>query len=532
MSTSIKAFDINQVSRDLVKGGGTLRWGINEYPAQWNLNHVDGNLFNVKSVISALLPAPFRSDEKAAISANPDYLLNGKVTANRPKQIVKLTLNPRARWSDGRPITWQDYEAQWKAMNGLNPDFHTATTTGYQNIESVARGKDAHQVIITFARPFGDWQSLFGPLYPKTTNATPQAFNNSWLSKIPVTAGPFAFRGFDPIAKTVTLVRDPGWWGEKAKLDQIIYRALEADALVGAFSNGELDLFDINPSAPDFARAGDTPGAVVRQAAGPDFRHLTLNGQSETLTDPAVRQAVAMGIDRQTIAKSDLQGLDWPITLLGNHFFMNSQKGYQDNAGEIGTYNPAKAAQTLDAAGWRLNGQIREKDGRQLHLRFVIPAGLQLSKSEGELVQSMLQEIGIKVTLQAVPGDDFFPKFIIPGNYDITPFSYMGTPFPVSSSYGQYVNAVTDGAGQRQWNANLGRIGAPEIDKALRRAAVELDPAKARAKTNAADALIWQQVNVLPLYQRPQNVATKATLANIGARGFHDLHYADIGFTR
>ena len=100
-----------------------------------------------------------------------------------------------------------------------------------------------------------------------------------------MTAGPFEFVAFDQTAKTVTIARDERWWGDRAKLDQIIYRSLESDALVGAFSNGELDTFDVGPSAPDYARARSTPGAIVRQAAGPDFRHITINGASA----PAVR---------------------------------------------------------------------------------------------------------------------------------------------------------------------------------------------------------------------------------------------------
>ena len=46
-----------------------------------------------------------------------------------------------------------------------------------------------------------------------------------------------------------------------------------------------------------------------------------------------------------------------------------------------------------------------------------------------------------------------------------------------------------------------------------------------------ADRLVWQEVNVLPLYQRPQSVGVRSTLANIGASGFFDLRYPDIGFT-
>ncbi|WP_326824420.1 ABC transporter family substrate-binding protein [Streptosporangium sp. NBC_01756] len=531
-ASAVKAYDINPVARDRVRDGGLLRWGLNEYPTNWNLNHVDGNLAMVKKVIDALMPSAFRSDEKGEISPNTDYLSEGKVTADRPKQVVRLTLNRSARWSDGKPITWEDYRAQWQALNGKNGDYRVAGTTGYQDIESVRKGKDAYEVVVTFAKPFGDWQSLFGPLYPKATNATPATFNDGWLNKIPVTAGPFRFASFDQTAKTVTIVRDDAWWGEKAKLDQIIYRALESDALVGAFSNGELDTFDVGPSAPDYTRAKSTPGAIVRQAAGPDFRHITMNGESAVLSDVNVRRAIAMGINRQAIAQSDLQGLDWPIVLLNNHFFMNTQEGYQDNAGEIGVYNVQKAGQLLDAAGWRLSGQTRKKDGKELTLRFVMPSGLQLTKSEAEITQSMLSQLGVKVTLHAVPGDDYFTRYIIPGNYDITAFAYVGTPFPVSSSYGQYADATRDAKGQPRWNANLGRIGSQQIDAAMSKATADLDGTRAIADTNAADRLIWQAVNVVTLYQRPQNVAVKDTVANYGARGFYDLKYQDIGFVK
>ncbi|MGA4996225.1 ABC transporter family substrate-binding protein [Nonomuraea bangladeshensis] len=524
---TIRAFDINPRPRDQVKDGGTLRWGINELPAQWNRNHVDGNLAVAASVSNALLPAPFYSDEKAEITPDRDYVLEAEVTARRPRQVVTYTLNPKAHWSDGKPITWADYQAQWRALNGKDPAYRIASATGYQDIEKVARGKDDHEVVVTFARPFGDWQSLFGPLLPAATNSSAEAFNTGWLNRIPVTAGPFKFGGFDQTAKTVTLVRDDAWWGDRAKLDRIIYRAAEQDSLIGAFSNGELDIIDVGPSAPDYARARATSGAQVRQAAGPDFRHFTFNGSSELLRDRNVRLAVQLGINRQAIAQSDLQGLDWPIALLDNHFFMNTQEGYQDNAGEHGAYNPARARQLLDAAGWRLDGAVRKKNGKPLELRFVVPSGVQISKQEGELAQSMLAQIGVKLTIRSVPSGDFFTSYVIPGNFDITPFSYIGTPYPVSSSFGIYANAP-DG---KTWNANFGRTGSAAIDEAMSRAAQSLDPAEGRSLANAADRLLWQEVNVLPLYQRPQNVAVKETLANVGARGFYDLHYENIGFT-
>lgn len=54
---------------------------------------------------------------------------------------------------------------------------------------------------------------------------------------------------------------------------------------------------------------------------------------------------------------------------------------------------------------------------------------------------------------------------------------------------------------------------------------------KVHALVNAADRLIWRQASVLPLYQRPQLVAARADLANLGACGFFEPDYEDIGFT-
>jgi peptide/nickel transport system substrate-binding protein len=523
-----KASDLNPLPRDRVKDGGTLRWGINEFPAQWNAHHVDGRLAVATAIRDALLPRPFLSDEMARSSADPDYVLDARVTARSPRQVVTYRLNPKATWSDGKPITWADYRAQWRALDGDDPAFRIASSTGYQDIGEVERGKDEHEVVVTFARPFGDWRALFSPLLPASVNASADAFNTSWLNRIPVTAGPFRFGSFDQTAKTITIVRDDAWWGERAKLDRIVFRAAEQDSLVGMLVNGELDITDVGPSAPDHARAMSAPGIQVRQAAGPDFRHFTVNGSRGPLRDVRVRQAVQLGIDRQAIARSDLQGLDWPAVPLNNHFFMTTQEGYRDNAGNLGAHDPERAGRLLDEAGWKLDGAVRQKDGRPLELRFVVPSGLQLSKSEGELAQSMLARIGVRLTIHAVPGDDFFAKYVIPGNFDVVPFAYIGTPFPVSSSYGVYAGAP-DG---RTWHGNFGRTGSAAIDEAMRRAGRSLDPVRARAELNAADKLIWREVNVLPLYQRPQLVAVRDDLANAGARGFHTLRYQDVGFAR
>ena len=270
----------------------------------------------------------------------------------------------------------------------------------------------------------------------------------------------------------------------------------------------------------------------MREAGGPDFRHFTLNGTSPNLSDVRVRQAVTVGIDRATIAKADLTGLNWPAVTMDNHFLVNTQIGYQDNTGDLGKVDTAKAAELLDAAGWKLDGTYRKKNGKTLSLRFVLPSDVAISKQEGELVQGMLKEVGIKIVLQSVPGDAFFEDYVIPGTYDITPFSWIGTPFPVSSAVSIYEKPVKDDAGELQIQQNVARIGTAEIDRLMAKAAASLSQKQAFRYLNEADRLIWQEGHSLTLYQRPQITAVKATLANVGSYGFQSIPYTDIGFQK
>ena len=526
----VKAIDINPVPREKVRDGGTLKWGLGDFPTQWNQNHIDGDVASVDTVMSALMPTPFRSDERGRVSLDLDYVTNARVTATSPHQVITYTLNPKAKWSDGKPITWADYAAQWKAMNGQSKTFRVDSTIAYENIQSVTRGTSDHEVVVTLAQPFNEWQSLFSPLYPSSANATPEAFNTDWVNKIPVTAGPFKLSSFDVKNKTITLDRDDNWWGDKAKLDKIVFKGVKTD-MVRAFTKGEVDVFDVGASPDEYSRARGAWDAVVRQAAGTDFRQFTFNGESPTLSDIRVRRAMAMALDRRALMQLDLKGLGWPAVTLDNHFLANSQQGYRGNAGELGVYNPQRAGQLLDEAGWKLSGKTRAKNGTPLNLRFVVPSGVGVSDTEAEVTRLMLRRIGVGVTIQTVPFNDFFTKYLIPGNFDVTGFSYPATPYPISNAFDVYANGETAKGDDMKWYSNLGRTGSHEIDQAMYRAGSVLDVAEAEESVNTADELVWQEVNVLPLYQTPQNVAVRSTLANIGANGFYDLKYADIGFT-
>ncbi|WP_240506551.1 ABC transporter family substrate-binding protein [Thermoactinospora rubra] len=521
------SISINPVPYEQVKDGGTLTLAVGQWPSQWNGMHIDGNQRDTADMLDTVMPIMMVSDEKANFTPNPDYLLDAKSDMSSGKQVVTYKINPKAKWSDGTPITWKDFEAAWKANNGQNKKFKPASTGGWDKMESVKKGDTDQDVIITYSKPDPEWMGQFSRsphLMPAKHISTPEAYEKDYLQKIPVTAGPFKVEKIDEATKTLTVVRDENWWGKKPKLERIIFRTIETPAAqVNAFANGELDAVEIPPGSPaDLKRAKEVPNADIRKAFAPNWRHITVNNQSEFLKDKSVRHAVAYAINREVIAQSDLKDMDWPIATLNNHVYMANHKGYQDNSGDLGKYNPEKAKQLLDAAGWKQEGEYRKKDGKEFALKFVVPAGVPYAKTEGELVQAMLKEVGIKINISAVPDDKFFTDYIIDGDFDLVPFSWIGTPLPLSGLQQIYKTGS---------ESNFPKGSDPALDAAIEAAVTEMDPEKAVQKANEADKLIWDMVHTIPLYQRPQIEACKKTLANFGSFGYKFKNWTEIGFT-
>src|SRR4051794_13589507 len=152
--------DINPTDRAQMADGGKLTWPIDTFPTNFNLHELDGALADGASIMGALMPGMFNFDAEAGPVVNSDYAASAVLTATEPKQVVTDKLNPKATWDDGTPITVADFEAQWKALSGKDDRFRIASSNGYEKIESVAKGADDKEIVVTYASPFVDWQGL------------------------------------------------------------------------------------------------------------------------------------------------------------------------------------------------------------------------------------------------------------------------------------------------------------------------------------------------------------------------------------
>ncbi|MFG3126649.1 ABC transporter family substrate-binding protein [Streptomyces tendae] len=242
--------DVAAAARASVSDGGTLRWAVDSVPDTLNAFQSDADATTTR-VAQAVLPSMFRMDETGSPVRNPDYLESAEVVDTEPKQVVVYKLNQQAVWSDGREIGAADFAAQWRALSGKDSAYWTARNAGYDRIEKIERGANDLEVKVTFSRPYADWKALFTPLYPKDVTGTPDAFNDGARRALKVSAGPFAVKKVDTKGDRVVLTGNPRWWGEPAKLDQIVLRAVPRDERVSELVAGRLDLAEIDPETAD-----------------------------------------------------------------------------------------------------------------------------------------------------------------------------------------------------------------------------------------------------------------------------------------
>jgi peptide/nickel transport system substrate-binding protein len=528
----LKRQDINPQPMSALRRRGQIVWGLDEFPSQWNFNQVDGPESSTANVLGAVLPQPMVANAEGVVHPDHDYITSIKQTSSNP-QTVKAKLNPHAKWSNGTAITEADYAANLMACNGKHRRFECASDTGYKQIKSVSEGGGGRDSVVVKLKPaFSDWKALFTTyLYPRRYYKSGRAFNSGYRNKIPVTAGPFGNPKLDRSKGTVTVTRDPNWWGRTPRLSKIVFKALSTSAANRGFVHGRVDYdFGVAVDKADYRTISLAKHGHVTLAAGPDYRQLTINSVHDRhhfMKSGKVRRAVELAINRNALIKSDLAGIPWPTVPLDNHFFMNVQKRYRDNMGGLASYNPQQADRLLHDSGFRKDSHgYYAKRGHEINLDFMIPAGIRSSRHESKLTKAMLEKAGIKMHVTKVSPSKWAGKYLIPGRFDIAPFSWLGTPFPISSSVSIY-SSPRHGGGQ-----NFTGTSNRAVDRLLRRALSASSATKAATLANRADRLLYREVHTITLFERPQMCGVSDGLANIGSFGFASIDYTKIGWMK
>jgi peptide/nickel transport system substrate-binding protein len=147
---------------------------------------------------------------------------------------------------------------------------------------------------------------------------------------------------------------------------------------------------------------------------------------------------------------------------------------------------------------------------------------VKVSENEGQAFQSQLKDAGIKVTITPVASKDFGTT-LSQHSFQAIAFTWVGTQFPYPA-LNQFFNPKSDSDYSGYDNADVNAL--------IAKVSTEMDQTKRDDYVLQAEKQIWTDVQIIPLYQRPDQWAVKSTLANYGAFGLGSPHWENIGFVK
>lgn len=362
-------------SPEAVPGGSISVFGF-QYPKSFNL-YLDNNVFTAdlfSSLYESLLTMnPLTPTQEPGLAV--------KWAISDDKRTFTFWLNPKARWSDGKPITAHDVKWTFDAIR--NPAHLTgAHKVGFESFESATPIDDR---CITFTVKEVHWRNLLTAggfaILPK------HAFEKMDFNKInfefPVVSGPYRL-GEVKEGISATLERRADWWNRNAPAArgtcnfQSIKFKFFASAETGfeAFNKGEIDLFAVYSARLWMNETGSDKFVrnwIVRQKVfntePTGFQGFAMNMRRPPFNDKRVRQAMALLLNRERLNST----LMYNQYALSRSYYTDLYDAGQPCPNPPFTFDKERARRLLAEAGWRANPKtgLLEKEGRRFQFRFL-----------------------------------------------------------------------------------------------------------------------------------------------------------------
>ncbi|GAA4689366.1 ABC transporter substrate-binding protein [Streptomyces youssoufiensis] len=323
-----------------------------------------------------------------------------------------------------------------------------------------------------------------------------------------------------------SLLADAGWQQGDGPLPR-----QSADAKRDADENGEADS-GTDPDTGTDAR----PNTGVRTGAPADV-DADADSDAAADTDPAA-DTPALDDDAADADAADQAGAAGAAGTVARAPGRDQpERDRPQGRGPAGDGGDRRGADRAGDAGPRAlpgGAPVRVKDGRPLLLRFVLPSGpgTEQVREVGRRVVAMLGKIGIQTDVVRVPDDQYFRTYVAKGDFDLALYSWPATAFPATDARPIFAKPRPAADGSLLVEQNYTRVGTHQIDQLFEQASTELDESAARKLLQRADARIWAAAGSLPLFQRPQLIAARSSLANVGAFGLATPRYQDIGYAK
>jgi len=436
---------------------------------------------------------------------------------NSSEDALTWTFNLRqdVTFHDGTPLTAQDYA--WTYNRALDPETASPVTPSLLgNVESI-QAVDDHTLEIKLVSP--NFPLLYGLTAIGYVQPLPQRTFESMgadaFARSPVGVGPFKFVEW-VTGDHITLARNPDFnWApvcveaERApSIESLEFRFLPEYAIILAgMEAGEVDYASIE--ARDQQRILDTGNFnVFEWPIQGIYPYLILNNEKPPFNDIRVRQAVNMGVDRESIIEIGYQG--GAVPQYGP--ISATVMGYWPDVEEIGySYNPEEAKSLLAEAGYTLNASgVMEKDGVLLQLDLLSISGDEGFLRVSQLVQEQLKNIGIELNIVQYESNSLW-SVVEAGDFTIS----IG-----ATGYGEADLMFFMFHSSNIGVMNFSRTVNPELDTLLERSRSETDPAIRQEVVNNIQRIIVEQAYIVPLITPVNKFALNSRVAGASFNRF------------
>ena len=512
------------------EAGGTITWMIDQgHDGVFNIHRPDGGSVYLLQAIEGIFPRIGYFDADGTWKWDFDLLADEPQLVSSDPQTMVYNIREEAVWSDGTPISVNDFLWEWYHNSGDETKCTAClprATAAWANVTDVVGSNNGKTVTITLAEPDPEWYARYGPGYPAHWSGddinTPEGMTASsdyFYANVPDwSGGPYLVERWD-VNERVVLVPNPNWYGAVTpSLDTIVKEIVtDRGSWLPALQNGELDGGAPASFTPelleDFERAQNTYTAVG--TGGAVWEHIDFN--LNTVTDKALRQAIFTAIDVDD-ARSRIFSAAATPPLRGHHVFTANSPFYVDNVASTGygTGDVTAARAILAAAGFTGMdgdaGALRAPDGSAVaDLRFSFLAANQNRAIFVELAQSYLAEIGVRV----VPAPtDALGATLVGGEYDLVIFGWSGSPV-FTQAPDQYWNSES--------GSNFGGLQNAEVDELVTAAKAQTDINESVRLIHRASEIVLEEAYVLPMWDSLNFMFVRDSLANVRDNHFSSL---------
>lgn len=321
-----------------------------------------------------------------------------------------FTLKKGVKWHDGKPFTSADVKYTYDAIK--SPDYLGVRKTDFKPITKVEAPND-YTVKLTLDKPYAPLLSklTLGILPKHVWETTPIGkMKENPANMKPVGTGPYKFVEWLK-DQYIMLEANKDYFGGGPYIQKVIWKFYgDNQVMLAALEKGDIDYMGAIP--PDDVKRVQTALAdkfEFKSIPQNGYTYIGLKQTDPVLKDKLVRQALTYGTNREQIVADVLKGY-------GNVVNANIPQVSWAYAGDKLNpykYDPAKAKQLLDQAGWKVGANgIREKDGKKMDVKLLTSTGNKILEAALLITQQNWKDLGVNVTVEYIEWSVLCEKYL------------------------------------------------------------------------------------------------------------------------